>query len=426
MPTISPFKGLRYNTSVISDISKVVAPPYDIIYDEWREMLYERHPNNIVRLIKSKSQSDDDEINNKYTRARDHINSWMSEGVLILDEKPSIYVRSDTYKVGGETKTRYGFISLIKLEDFGKGIHPHEKTLSAPKVDRLNLIKETKTNLSQIFSIYSDTDNKIQDILLKVAAKSPVADFTDEQDIHRKIWIVDDEETISEMQSIMKDREVIIADGHHRYETSLAYKEFMEPLRKSEDEPFDYVSMYFSSADDMGMTILPTHRKVGGLETFDEKKMFEALEKDFDITYYDNVELDEMLNLIKDDSERTNVFGIYTVNGYAVAKLKNPSEPKRLDVELLHTDIIEKILGITPEETAKGKYLHFCKSPDHAYDEVASGKDQVSFFMNAIVPEELFRVVLNGKRMPQKSTYFYPKTMSGLVMYKVEKESFNK
>jgi uncharacterized protein (DUF1015 family) len=424
MPTIRPFKGLRYNTSVVNEIKDVVAPPYDIIYDEWVDRLYERHPNNIVRLIKSKSESGDDDNNNKYTRARGDINAWIKDSILIHDEKPSIYVRSETYRVGGVTKTRFGFISLIKLEDFGKGVHPHEKTLSAPKVDRLNLITETKTNLSQIFSIYSDADNKIQDILLKVAENTPDADFTDEQEIGRKMWVLNDEAAIAELQSIMKDLEVIIADGHHRYETSLAYKKLMDSPDAGSDKPSDYVSMYFSNADDMGMTILPTHRKVGGLETFDEKKLFEDLKQDYDIISYDTTDLDEMLNLIKDDSERTNVFGIFTSNGYSVVKMKDPSSPKRLDVEVLHFDIIENMMGITPEDTAKGKYLHFCKSPDHAYDEVASGKDQVSFFMNAVVSDELFRVVLNGRRMPQKSTYFYPKTMSGLVMYKVDKESF--
>ncbi|MFC1551653.1 DUF1015 domain-containing protein [Candidatus Latescibacterota bacterium] len=424
MPTISPFKGLRYNTFVIQNIKDVVAPPYDIIYDEWRDRLYERHQNNIVRLIKTKSESDDNEKANKYARARDYIDSWMCDGILTFDEKPSVYVQSDTYSVGGVTKTRFGFVSLIKLEEFGKGIHPHEKTLSAPKVDRLNLITETKTNLSQIFSIYSDTDNKVQNILLKVAENTPDVDFIDEQEIARKMWVVDDEATIAELQAVMKDREVIIADGHHRYETSLAYKEIMDSGSGNSDNPSDYVSMYFSNADDMGMTILPTHRKVGGLETFDENKLFEDLKQDYDITSYDTTDLDEMLDLIKDGSERTNVFGIFTSNGYSVAKMKNPSSPKRLDVEVLHFDIIEKIMGITPEDIANGKYLHFCKSPDHAYDEVASGKDQISFFMNAVVSDELFRVVLNGRRMPQKSTYFYPKTMSGLVMYKVEKESF--
>ncbi len=423
MPIIRPFRGLRYNQSFITNIRDVVAPPYDIIYDEWRDRLYDRHPNNIVRLIKTRDESGDNDTPDKYTRASNYIESWMNDGILTFEEKPSLYVRSDTYEIGGITKTRLGFIALIKLEDFGAGVHPHEKTLSAPKVDRLNLIKETKTNLSQIFSIYADNDNRIQTILLNVAEREPDVEFTDEQEILRRMWVINDQEIIDELQLIMKEREVIIADGHHRYETSLAYKKLMDD-GSGQDQPSDYVSMYFSNADDKGMTILPTHRKVGGLATFDERKLYENLKINFDVSPYNATDLGEMLSLIKEDSDRTNVFGIYSANGYSVVKLKSPSTPKRLDVDVLHCEIVENIMGITPEEIARGKFLHFCKSPEHAYEEVASGRDQAAFFMNAVVSEELFRVVLNGRRMPQKSTYFFPKTMSGLVMYKIGRESF--
>ena len=423
MPVIRPFRGLRYDPAVVGDISKVVAPPYDIIYDKWRDKLYERNSSNIIRLIKTKEEPGDTEENNKYTRAEEYMNSWIRGGILKPDEKPSIYVRSETYEINGETKTRYGFIALLQLEDFGNGVHPHEKTLSAPGIDRLNLIKATHANLSQIFSIFLDVNGEIQNTLFEVAEKTPVVEFMDEQGITRKMWMVDDKKIIAYLQDIMKEREIIIADGHHRYETSLAYKELMEGIRRNSEEPFDYVSMYFSSADDPGMTILPTHRKVGGLHTFNEKVFFDNLSREFDITFLDNITLDETLSLIKRDSEKRNIFGIYTSKGFAVARLKNPSNPKEVDVEVLHNVIIEKILGITPRDIIKGQYLHFCKSSEHAYGDVACGKDQISFFMNAITSKELFRVVLNGRRMPQKSTYFYPKTLSGLVMYRIDRDS---
>ncbi len=423
MPVIRPFRGLRFNPAVVGDLSEVVAPPYDIIYDEWREKLYERNPKNIVRLIKTKEEPDDTEEHNKYSRAREYIDSWMNDGVLKLEDKPVIYVRSDTYKINGETRTRYGFIALIKIEDFGKGIHPHERTLSAPKVDRMNLVKATGTNLSQIFSIYKDQNGEIEKILLSVAKALPDVDFADEQGIIRKMWVVDDAEIITRLQNIMKNREIIIADGHHRYETAIAYKEHMESKRTSSDEPFDYVSMYFSNINGQGMTILPAHRKVGGLETFDEDSFFTELSGEFNICYHGDVKLQDVLNLIKQDSDHINIFGIYTSGRLSVARYKYHSDPKELDVEILHEIIIEKILGISREDITKGKYLHFCKSPEHAYDDVANGKDQVSFFLNAVTPQELFREVLKGRIMPQKSTYFYPKTLSGLVMYKIDRES---
>jgi len=423
MPLIRPFRGLRYNATLVGHISKVVAPPYDIIYDEWREKLYARHPNNIVRLVKTKEEPGDTETHNKYIRAKNYIDTWMREDILRFEEKPAIYVRSETYTINGETKTRYGFIALNKIENYGGRVHAHEKTLSAPKVDRMKLIKTTGTNLSQIFAIFNDPESEIQNILLNAAKSTPDVDFMDEQDIVRKMWKMDDMMTITHLQNIMKDRNIVIADGHHRYETSLEYKEYMEPTRKNPVEPFDYVSMYFSGVDAHGMSILPTHRKVGGLKTFDEKVFFLELSNKFDITYYNTGSLGEILSHIKKDSEKTNIFGISTVNGFSLARLKEPNVPKDLDVEILHNEIIENILGISPDDIANGRYLHFCKSPEHAYEDVARGKDQISFYMNAVTPEELFRVVLNGRRMPQKSTYFYPKTLSGLVMYKIDRES---
>ena len=201
--------------------------------------------------------------------------------------------------------------------------------------------------------------------------------------------------------------------------------DFMENKREQDDEPFDYVSMYFSSADDKGMTILPTHRKVGRLNGFNEQAFMEELSAEFNISYHINASLDDILNLIKKDSDITNTFGVYTRKGLVVARLKNPSAPKELDVGILHDIIIEKILGLSKEDIAGGEHLHFCKCPGHAYDDVALGKDKVSFFMNALTTEELFREVLKGIRMPQKSTYFYPKTLSGLVMYKMVKDSLD-
>ncbi len=424
MPEIHPFKGLRYDPEKVGDLQSVVAPPYDIVYDEWREDLYKRSPYNIIRLIKTKDEPGDNDRINRYTRARDYLKTWMRDGVLRMEEKPALYVRADTYQVNGETKTRYGFIALVRLEEFGHSIHPHERTLAAPKIDRLNLIKATGTNLSQIFSTFFDPGHEIQDILLTIARKEPDFAFTDCQGIGRKMWLVYDEDIIARIQELMKNRDLIIADGHHRYETSLEYRNYMEHTRLHDNEPFDYVTMYFSSANADGMTILPTHRKVGGLEHYDETRFFASLEEEFEISPCMRASLDEILDRIREDSDLTNVFGIFTGACYSMVKLRHPTSPKQLDVDVLHDSIIEKKLGITRQDIAEGRYIHFCKSPEHAYDDVNNGTDQLSFFMNALTPEELFREVLEkGIRMPQKSTYFYPKTMSGLVMYKLDRES---
>ncbi|MFC1509790.1 DUF1015 domain-containing protein [Candidatus Omnitrophota bacterium] len=423
MPHIRPFRALRYNQKKAGHISELTAPPYDIIYDKWRERLYDRNPYNIIRLIKTKEVTGDAEAQDKYERANAYIQSWMSKGVLEIDDTPSVYIRSDTYELDGILKTRYGFIMLLRVEDFGNGVYPHERTLSAPRADRMNLVKATKTNLSQIFSIYKDNDGSVQDMILKAADPEPDIDFQDEQGIRRRMWKISNSGFAGSLIDAMKDRDIIIADGHHRYETALAYRNLMEATRKHEHEPFDYVSMYFSSADADGMTILPTHRKVLGLESFDAKDFFEKLSTEYDVEFAGNIEIPELLKRISLNSDKQNIFGLFTRDGFRIARLRNPSVPKDNDVEVLHDNIIEKILNVTREDIASGRYLHFCKSCEHAIEDVASGNDNCAIFMNALTTDELFRKILDGDRMPQKSTYFYPKTLSGLVMYKIDRQS---
>ena len=423
MPKIRPFRGLRYDSREAGKIADLVAPPYDIIFDAWRERLYERSPYNIIRLIKTKDEVGDSDAVNKYTRAADSVNEWMKSGILRLEDKPSIYVRADTYNVNGESRTRYGFVALMRIEDFGATVHPHEMTLSGPKVDRLNLVKATKANLSQIFSIFRDPDSAIQHLLLNATASQPDIDFIDEQEIRRRLWIVSDPEFVSAMEALMASRDIIIADGHHRYETAIAYKSLMEQNRTSDDEPFDYVTMYFSNADADGMTILPTHRKIGGYDRFTLQEFYEKLASSYALEEVRNTGVQDILDLIARDSDTMNTFGIYTRDGYRIARKLKPASPKNLDVDVLHTDIIEGLLGITKEDIASGRYVHFSKSAEHAIEDIGCGKDQIAILLNSITPDELFRTVLDGNRMPQKSTYFFPKTMSGLVMYKIDRES---
>lgn len=435
MPTIRPFKALRYNQEIAGLIPELVAPPYDIIYDEWRNQLYSRNTYNIIRLIKTREEPGDRNMRDKYERANNYIQAWIEKGVLKMDDKPSMYVLSDTYDIEGTKKTRYGFTSLLRLPptgsgvEFGNRIHPHERTLSSLREDRLHLVKATRTNLCQIFSIFKDPGQSIQKMLLTITRKQPDVEFSDEQGIQRRMWIVSDPLFVQDITDAMRDRDILIADGHHRYETALAYRDFMEKERTQADEPFDYVTMYFSSADEDGMTILPTHRKVQGLESLDKRAFFIRLEDMFDIEYVGTIGINEFLYLIGRNSDKTTIFGFYSRDGFRIARLKNPSVPKMPDVEILHDEIIEKRLNITREDIAAGRYLHFCRSAKHAVEDVATGKDNLAIFMNALTSEELFRRVLNppvkpgGDRMPQKSTYFYPKTLSGLVMYKIDRQS---
>ncbi|MFA6471945.1 MAG: DUF1015 domain-containing protein [Candidatus Latescibacterota bacterium] len=423
MPIIRPFKALRYDTEKAGDIQDLVAPPYDIIYDEWRNRLYARNPYNIIRLIKTKDEAEAGEEPDKYKRAASYLSSWMEKRVLRREDVPALYVRSETFEVNGQSKTRYGFVGLVRLEEFGQNIFAHERTLSGPKVDRLNLVKATKSNLSQVFGTFLDPGQEVQECILKVSSRTPDISFHDEQGIQRKMWILKDTETIRYIQEKMLERAVIIADGHHRYETALAYRELMEPQRKQKDEPFDYISMYFSSIDAPGMTILPTHRKAGGMQSFDSDTFLDKLSVDFEIESPEGKSISEILQLMKENSASTTVIGVYSDGKFKIARLKHPGIPKDLDVEILHSMIIEKILNISREDVASGKFIQFCQSAEHAVEDVDQRKDQIAFFLNPIRPEEMFPRVTKGIRMPQKSTYFFPKTISGLVMYKIDRES---
>lgn len=422
MPIVRPFRALRYTPSA-GNIQDLVAPPYDIIYDEWRDRLYSRNPFNIVRLIKTRDEADEGEHADKYIRAAGYLDSWMRGGAMRMEDTPSLYICADTYDVDGTVRTRYGFIMLVRLEEFGHGIYAHERTLSGPKVDRLNLVRATATNLSQVFGIYSDPGGEIQDAISRASSRTPDIDFTDEQGVGRRMWTVSDPAVIGVIEGYMRDRDVIIADGHHRYETALAYRQSMEPFRQSDDEPFDYVSMYFSNVDDPGLLILPTHRKAGDMDGFDRRRFLADLAERFEVEYPVRAEAHEVLDLMREGSVETSVFGIYLGGLFGLIRLKNPETPKQLDVEILHNLIIEGILGISREDIASGKYLHFSKSADHVVEDVDTGKDQVGFLMNGIRPEEMFPRVITGERLPQKSTYFYPKTVSGLVMYRINRES---
>lgn len=423
MPVIRPFRALRYDPRAAGDIQDLVAPPYDIIFDAWRDRLYERSPFNIVRLIKTRDEAGPGEPADKYARAAASLEDWMNRGVLRLEDRPSIYACADSFEMEGKVHTRLGFIALIRLEEFGHGVHPHERTLSGPKVDRLHLVKATRTNLSQIFGIYRDPEGDVQTALDSATGRAPDFDFTDEQGIGRKLWIISDPAIIEMVCAGMGGRDIIIADGHHRYETALAYREFMASSRKRADEAFDYVSMYFSCVDDPGMLILPTHRKAGDLAGFEPKAFFRSLESRFEVEYPVRAELPEILRRMQEGSADTSVFGIYAGGSFGLVRLKNPDSPKRLDVEILHEDIIEATLGITREDIAAGRHLHFSKSAEHVVEDVDAGKDQIGFLMNGIRPEEMFPGVIKGERLPQKSTYFFPKTLSGLVMFLLAPES---
>ncbi len=444
MADVVPFRGILYNPEKVGDVAKVTAPPYDVISPDLQEELYKRHPNNIVRLILGRTSPQDRPGSDRYSRAGDELRKWIDEGVLVRDPKPALYVYAQTYEVQGIRRTRKGFIALSRLEEFGKGrVHAHEKTLSGPKADRLRLMEACRANLSCIFSLYSEPEGVEPEKRLGALVDScmdtePLIEVTDDDGVENMLWRVTDPEIIKRISSSMEGKTLFIADGHHRYETAVNYMRLMRERKKdfTGREPFNYVMMYFSDIDDKGLVVMPTHRVVHGLKGFDAGAMLEALKDFFEI---DAIAFDsgsekeareELYRRMDALAPEATVFGLYIRgrDAYYLLRLKRdasgndllgesvPEVFRDLDVTVLHSLVLERILNITAEAQRKQENLFYVKGRDRALEECRNRHAQLVFLMNPTKIEQVKKVAEAGLVMPQKSTYFYPKLLSGLVI----------
>jgi len=425
MATIKSFKGILYGTDK-AHISKVVAPPYDVISEDMQKSFYKMSPYNIIRLILGREEKSDTNKSNKYTRAKSFLEKWLKEKVLVKDSKDSIYVYEQDYLDHGRKKTRIGFIAAMKIEDPKRsGILPHEYTLAKPKKDRLNLIKRTKTNLSPIFSLFVDDKGKINSIL-KHCTRSKKPLFTvDTEGVMHKLWRIDDRKSIQLITSSMKSKKVFIADGHHRYEVALNYR---NKMRKSKDfkKSMDYVMMYFSDLKEKNnLTILSTHRVLKNLNKLNKKKFLTELKKYFDVIKQKNLE--KCFASLRKRPKSKGVFGMYIKGeGFYLLSLKRKFSPskiikskktkalKELDVTILHDLIVDGILGIQHIE-GNVKYV---RDESDAVRLVNNGDYEFAFFLRPTDVMEMKVIAEKGEMMPQKSTYFYPKLLTGLVVNK--------
>ena len=433
---IRPFKALRFDAAVAGDVGKCVAAPYDVIGPAEQQRLYEKSPYNIVRIIKPKTTASDRASDNQYTRAARLFNNWVAEGLLKPDSAETIYLYVQDFQLNEKKFQRKAFIALGELEDFGPHVHPHENTLDAPKADRLNLTRATKAQFGQIFMLYDDEQNVAEEIVKQALKQNPLIDFTDEQNVKHRLFPVTKRQDVEAICTMMADKDVIIADGHHRYEAALNYyKQTQNPLA-------EFAMMTFVNVRSGDLVILPTHRLVGNLKDFDIKKLVDNLKGAFDITEFKFSSADQkqnarekMFQRIKAEFDRgANAFGIYAGTGaFITAVLTNVRamdaiagyKPawRRLDVAVLHKLILEKILGITEAQLARQSHIEYIKDIGNAIDEsiaaVDSREKQLVFFMNPTTIEQVRDVAAQGQIMPQKSTFFYPKIFAGLTIYKL-------
>ena len=408
---IQPIEALVYNTNKV-EIKDVIAPPYDVIDEKYQDDLYKRSKYNIVRLILNKGD-------NKYEDAKNDFNDWKDKEILIKTKKPSIFYLIQQYKnEKGKLIERKGFIARNKIEDFStKKVLPHEYTMGGPKQDRLNLVSATKAFFSQIFMVYRDDKQIIEkEILPKYLAKTPFGDVCDDLNVRNIVYIIDDESDIKLIQKTLEDKTLLIADGHHRYETSMNYSK----LHK-ENEKAKYVMSYFTNAKDENLVIYPTHRVIE--KSIEPDKIIDAVKKYYDIDKYNSKE--EFLEKIEQENKKQITTGLILKNSndFYVLKLKEgiketiqaPKELQNIDLVALHELILKKELDFSQDELMAQKGIKYEKRESIAFDAINKGASAV-FIMAYPKMDDILNVSNAGLRMPQKSTYFYPKLLSGLVI----------
>jgi len=418
LPRIRPFKGVIYNPGKIKNLSKVVAPPYDIIPRDMQDRLYRASPYNIVRLELNRITPSDDAKDNRYTRAGRFFDSWLKKRIMVRDGKESIYVYSQKYKALGKSVERIGFIALMEIEaKGGKKVLPHENTLAAPKTDRLSLMREVKANLSPIFVLYEDSQHEILKILKKACAKGkPFADVMFEG-VRNRAWRIGDRLDIKKITRLMAGKDTFIADGHHRFEVSRMYS------NEVSGESSKYVMVYFVETSENMLTVLPAHRLVIDIGDLTKEEIKSRLAKHF------RVEKIPSLKAVVSKLDRlqsSHVFGMYLGKGeFHVLTLKDmkavdeaikdkSSYWKRLDVSILHLFIFQHALGIRDDDDN----IEFVKSPQETAELVDKRKFKAAFFLNPTKVAEVKRIARLGEKMPRKATYFYPKPISGVVINK--------
>jgi uncharacterized protein (DUF1015 family) len=431
MANIAPFQGIRYNPHKIEDLSKAVSQPYDRVRYGLQDDYYDLHPYNIVRIIKGREMSGDNASDNVYSRARDFYHTWLDAGIMLRDTTPALYVYHQTFALpDGSELTRKAFVAALELVEFSEGIVlPHERTHSGPKVDRLNLLRATETNFGQIFMLYPDAENRINAIFdAAIAGHTPAADVREyfEKDVRQQLWVVNDPQVLAQVVAEMAPkRGLIIADGHHRYETALNYRAEMRQQHPGapDNAGFNYRMVTLVSMDDPGLTILPTHREIYDYTAKTTTQVLEDASEYFKVkSLADRAALEEALAEATPSDRR---IGFYD-GRYFVLNLKSPQimdeiapdrvkEWRMLDVSILHELLIERIMGFSKERVEAKEGIEYHRDLDLALAHVDEGQAQCVYILNPTRMAEVKACSDKDAKMPQKSTDFYPKVITGLV-----------
>lgn len=425
MAEIKPFRAVIYNKDKIGNLSNVVCPPYDVISPAAQGHYYESDPNNFIHILLRKDAPGED----KYTSAGENFRQWLKEEVLVPDAGEAIYFYSHQYKIKGESKTRLGFIALLRLDDDNSSVFCHEHTRLPAKEDRLKLLRQVKANLSPIFVIFQDKKRIIQYAYQNcIKSGRPFIEAVDEEKNIHRIWRLDSAQILENFRRKLKTEDIFIADGHHRYEVACAYRqEIKDKLGKiTGEESFNYILTYFTNTDPRGLSILPIHRLVRGDPKSDPDAFLDRLS-----VHFDREEIKEkgrFFFLLEKSGCSQHVLGMYKAKKFYLLRLKNiripdnlisdkPKEYRSLDVSILNELILKNILGL---DTNISRNIEFNPDPDMIIEEADKSPANIAFLLNPVKVQEIMAVASTGQRMPAKSTYFYPKVLSGLLINKLE------
>jgi uncharacterized protein (DUF1015 family) len=427
--TVRPFEGIRYDPQRV-DLSQVVAPPYDVISPADQRRYYKQDPHNVVRLIAGEVRASDTPEDNKYTRAAGFFKEWLATGLLRREATPCLYVYQHQFAdpVSGQTGVRLGILGVVELEPFGRGVLPHEQTHARAKADRLSLTRAVGANLSPVFALYEDPGSAVGPTIAPAMAAEPLLSITGEDGDQHTVWSLRGADVFAKLADVFGASPLYIADGHHRYETALNYrnKQRLDHPEAPPDAAFNYVLMLLVDVRDPGLTILPTHRLLHDFDRF-EPTFVDRLARRYRVTPRGN-----RAALLAAMQEPTPGHRI----GMATGQIPSPSgggqgggsyftvelegtaaaDPvSRLDVSVLHREILERELGLAPEDVEQERYLSYSRDVEALLDRVEAGAAQAAFLLRPPAVADVVEVARAGRVMPQKSTYFFPKPASGIV-----------
>jgi uncharacterized protein (DUF1015 family) len=450
MAQVHPFQAFRYNPQRVAP-ERVLTQPYDKISPSMQDNYYAADPHNLITVEKGRVYPDDSPQNNVYTRAAAALESWIRENVVVEDPVPSFYAYAQEYVVPGtgEQRTRRGFIGAGKLEDYAAGVvFRHEHTLSGPKADRLELLRNTRTHTGQLFMLYSDPQQRIDAILKDTESAPPLTTLRDEYGVVHRLRAISDHDRITAIKAAMEEQKLVIADGHHRYETALNYRNErrltaggLHPSAPYAPASYDSAMMTFVNACSEGLTILPTHRLAANLHDFSWSEARRYLEPWFEAQAFPfadeggKAEAQRKFLAQLHQARGQRAIGVYPAaehakRAYYVLTLRRGADlsqllhavsplQRQLDVVLLHDGILEPAFGITLQAVTAERNLSYEREASAALDAVDRGAAQITFLLNPVDVDQVMRIAVAGEVMPQKSTDFYPKLLSGITMYRI-------